>query len=234
MVTLMAEPKNASASPADPDAGTDASHEGRYGHPHGWRFLLMADLSDQALRRPWGHAVMAVGWVHLSFFLVCQAAYTAGVRAPWVSLVLWAAELAAVLLALRWVAGKDWIHASPAIGLIVRVWITFLILSLNVATLNSLTGWSVDWFKLVWCTLSSFGFATMAWLFGLRFLIPAFQMYFTGLLMSRYPQWAYVIYASSWCVALQYVGWDLVRRRARLLAVRRSAEQRAGEHTLAA
>jgi hypothetical protein len=236
MVTLKAEPKHVSAPApdSDPVAVPAAILETRYGHPHAWRFLLMADLTDQAVRRPWGHALMAIGWVHLAFFLVCQAVYTAGVRAPVVSLSLWAAELFAVLVAMRFVAGRDWIRASPAIGLIVRVWITFLILSFNVATLNSLTGWNVDWFKLVWCTLSSFGFATMAWLFGLRLLIPAFQMYFTSLLMSRFPQWAYLIYAGSWCATLQYLGGDLMRRRSRIVAARSHRESATVDEPLAA
>ena len=236
MVTLKAEPKDVSAPApdSDPVAVPAVLLETRYGHPHGWRFLLMADLTDQAVRRSWGPALMAIGWVHLAFFLVCQAVYTAGVRAPVVSLSLWAAELFAVLVAMRFVAGRDWIRASPAIGLIVRVWITFLILSFNVATLNSLTGWNVDWFKLVWCTLSSFGFATMAWLFGLRLLIPAFQMYFTSLLMSRFPQWAYLIYAGSWCATLQYLGWDLMRRRSRIVAARSHPEAATVDEPLAA
>jgi hypothetical protein len=203
----------------------------RNGHPHGWRFLLMADLTDQALRRAWGPAVMAVGWVHLAFFLVCQAVYAAGVRAEWPSLVLWGAELAAVLLALRLVAGAGWFKASPAVGLILRVWVTFLILSFNVASLNTLTGWSLDWFKPVWCTLASFGFATMAWLFGLRFLVPAFQMYFTGLLMVRYPDWNYLIHGLSWCAALQYVGWDLHRRGTRLQLLFRQRNEPSADET---
>src|SRR5262245_5578983 len=65
-VTRMADPKSAPAPAHDP----------RYGHPHGWRFLLMADLTEQAIERPWGSAVMAVGLVHLAFFLACQAVYT--------------------------------------------------------------------------------------------------------------------------------------------------------------
>ncbi|MFO0911255.1 MAG: hypothetical protein U0794_23440, partial [Isosphaeraceae bacterium] len=198
MVTLMDEPTTNPPGPRRREGGPVSHLEHRYGHPHGWRFLLMADLSEQAVERRWGHALMAIGWVHLAFFIVCQAVYTAGVRTSLPSLILWSSELGTVLLALRLVAGKDWLRASPAIGLIARIWITFLILSFNVATLNTLTGFSVDWFKLVWCTLSSFGFATMAWLFGLRFLFQAFQMYFTGLLMARFPEWNYVIYALSW------------------------------------
>ena len=117
---------------------------------------------------------------------------------------------------MRLVAGKNWIREAPAVELIARVWITFLILSFNVASLNTLTGWSVDWFKPVWCTLASFGFATMAWLFGLRFLIPAFLMYFTGLLMVKFPEWNYLIHGISWWATLQSLGWDLIRRSERL------------------
>ena len=104
--------------------------------------------------------MMAIGWIHLAFFIVCQVAYTEGVRASWVSLLLWGAEVGSIVLAMRWIAGRDWIRDGPAIELIVRVWITFLILSFNVASLNTLMGWSMDWFKPVWCTLASFGFAT--------------------------------------------------------------------------
>jgi hypothetical protein len=167
---------------------------------------------------------MAVGGVHLAFFAVCQAVYTAGVRVEWPSLLLWSSEVVAVLVTIRLAAGRDWIRDTPSIGLIARVWITFLILSFNAATLNTLTGWSVDWFKLVWCTLSSFGFATMAWLFGLRYLIPAFQMYFTSLLIVRFPQWAYLIHGLSWCLALQWIGWDLIRHRAGLLSREESGQ----------
>lgn len=188
--------------------------------PHGWRFLLLAELTEQAVARPWGPTLMAIGGVHLAFFSVCQAVYTVGVRAPWVSLMLWGLEVASVLGTLRLVAGRDWLRASPAVGLIARVWITFLILSFNVVSLNNMNGWTVDWFKPVWCTLASSGFATMAWLFGVRLLVPAFQMYFTGLLMVRFPEWGYLIHGVSWCVVLQYLGLDLARRRARIIAAR--------------
>ena len=196
----------------------DDSHAPDYGHPHGWKFLLMAELRQVAIRRPWGPALMAIGGVHLTFFLICQTIYTAGVRAHWPSVLLWSTEVAAVLAVLRLVAGQGWIREAPVVGLIVRVWITFLILSFNVASLNTFTGFSLDWFKPVWCTLASFGFATMAWLFGYRYLIPAFQMYFTGLLMVYFSEWNYLIHGLSWCAALQWIGWDVSKRRERLLA----------------
>jgi hypothetical protein len=196
---------------------TDADTESRV-NPHDWTSVFAQDLRAIALRRPWGKALMAIGLVHFGFFLICQGVYTIGDRSPGLALVLWASEVFCVFWAMRAVAGRDWIKESPTIGLIVRVWITFLILSFNVVTLNHLTGWSVDWFKPVWCTLATFGFATMAWLFGYRLLIPAVQMYFTGLLMVRFPAWNYLIHGASWCLALQYVGWDLIQRQARLMA----------------
>ena len=200
----------------------EPTHAPDYGQPHppphGWRFLLAAELREVGLARPWGPALMAVGGVHLAFFLACQAMYTAGVRAAWPSLILWGSEVAAVLGVLRLVAGRGWLHSAPAVGLIARVWVTFLILSFNVASLNRLIGFQSDWFKPAWCTLASFGFATMAWLFGLRFLVPAFQMYFTGLLMVRFPAWNYLIHGLSWCATLQWIGWDLARWRQRSLS----------------
>ena len=183
-----------------------------------WKTPLLADLRRVGIGRPWGRALMAVGWVHLVFFSACQAVYLWAHKSERLTLLLWALELGAVLLAMRRVAGKDWIRDSPGVTLIVRIWITFLILSFNVASLNRLTGWTVDWFKPAWCTLASFGFATLAWLLGTRFLIWAVQMYVTGLLMVQFPHANYVINALSWFVILHAIGHDLQRKRARWLA----------------
>src|SRR5262249_7495518 len=135
-----------------------------------WRAALHADLRRVGLRRPWGRALRAVGWVHLVSFTGCQAVYIWGHKSEPLTLALWALELLAVLVAMRRVAGRDWIRESAGVGLVVRIWITYLILSFNVASLNHLTGYTVDWFKPAWCTLASFAFATLAWLFGIRYL----------------------------------------------------------------
>src|SRR5262245_49136184 len=166
--------------------------------PTDWRAPLRADLQQVAIRRPAGLALVAVGWVHFVFFLACQAVYFWGHKSEPLTLLLWALELFAVLVAMRRVAGRDWIRESPGVGLIVRIWVTYLILSFNVTSLNHLTGYTIDWFKPAWCTLASFGFATLAWLFGYRFLIWAVQMYFTGLLMVQFREWNYTIYGLSW------------------------------------
>jgi len=121
---------------------------------------------------------------------------------------------------MRLVAGKGWLYEAPAVGLIFRVWVTFLILSFNTVMLNGMLGFDheSDFFKVIWCTLASFGFATMAWLFGLRYLIPAFQMYFTGLFIFAFPAWGYLIHGASWFLVLQLIGIDMDRRRARIEA----------------
>ncbi len=182
-------------------------------HLHVHWDALRADLDRIAARDRWSVALMIIGWQHLAFSLIYQAFYTPDPRRAALYLSLWALEVVSVLVTMRLVAGKGWHRATPLAGVIVRVWATFLILSFSVASLNGLTGFTVDWFKLVWCTLGSFGFASMAWLLSPWFLVLAFQMYFTGLLMVHHPGLPYLIHGISWCLALQGIGLILVRRR---------------------
>ncbi len=156
---------------------------------------------------------MAVGWVHLAAFLACQALVDPGVRSDPRHPALWVADLLVSLATIRAVAGPGLLRSSSAAAVIARVWGTFLILAFNAATMNALSGWEHDWFKPTWATLSTFGFATMAWLFGARFLIPAVQMYLTGILMVFFPRWNYLIFGVSWWVALQGIGASLILRR---------------------
>jgi hypothetical protein len=180
-----------------------------------WRLAFLDELARNAAEGRWGRALMAVGWLHLAMFLACQAIYRVDVRSDPRHPVLWFAEVVLSLGIFRLMAGRDWWRASDAAALIVRIWGTFLILTFNLAAYNSLMGWSLDWFKAAWATLSTFGFAMLAWLIDLRFLILAVQMYFTGLLMIRFPHYNYLIYGISWWAALMGVGWLLERRRAR-------------------
>lgn len=180
-------------------------------NPPDWLAALRADASEVALRRRWGVALVAVGWVHLVAFLACHAIRNPAIRSDPRHAGLWALDVAGCLLAMRVVSGRDWYRASPAAALVARLWGTFLVLAFSLAVLNSASGWSHDWFKPTWCTLSSFGFAAMAWLFDARFLIPAVQMGATGLVMVRYPSWNYVIFGISWWAALQGIGIALAR-----------------------
>ncbi len=174
---------------------------------------LVADLARVAVRDRWGRALMLVGGLHLVYFGVCQAIYVPIARSDPRYVVLWFLEVATVIGVLRLALGVRWFRATPMAGVVARIWGTFFVLALNLATYNSLTGWTLDWFKLGWATLSTFGFATMAWLLTPRFLVNAVQMWLTGLLIIQYPHWSYLIYGVSWCLALQGIGLTLERRR---------------------
>ena len=111
-------------------------------------------------------------------------------------------------LVLRAVLGRGWMRSSHAVNLVAKLWISFLIVAFNAVSLNSFTGFELSWYKPVWATLSTFLFATLAWLFTPLFFIPTVQMWLTGLLMVSFPTWSYLIYGVSWWLALMGIaGW---------------------------
>ncbi|MHC5539891.1 hypothetical protein ACYOEI_16855 [Singulisphaera rosea] len=178
---------------------------------------MVADLERVAIRDRWGTSFMAVGWIHLATHLSCQLLIYNDIK-PHVNFVgLWALELVANLYVVRRISGRGWYRSTPLMVVLSRVWATFLILSFNLASLNTLTGWSLDWFKPVWTTLSTFGFATTAYLVNPWYFVPAVQMYFTGLLMVTNPDWQYLIYGISWWTTFQGLGLVLEIRKRRHL-----------------
>jgi hypothetical protein len=181
--------------------------------PHAWKSTLAADARTTFTRGRWPYALMAIGWVHLGFFAIEQAIWNPKEYSDWRYPLLWLLELVTILVVLRKVAGRGWLYTSPAVALVTRFWATFLILSFNLSTLNAFTGWSMNWYKPVWATLSTFLFASLAWLFQPKFLFLAVQMYFTGLLMVKFPHWDYLIYGLSWWAALQAIGLSLLKSR---------------------
>ena len=194
---------------------TPAPHLPAPGPGRDWKAPWVDDLDRVSARDRWGRALMAVGWVHLISFVGCQAMHSAGDRRGWHYVAAWGLEFGCVLLVLRQLAGRGWHRATPLGGLVVRVWGTFLILSFNLASLNSLSGLEHEWFKPALATLSAFGFMIMAYLISVRFFLLAVQMYFTGLLMVTHLDLCYLIYGLSWWLALQAIGLELERRRAR-------------------
>ena len=179
-----------------------------------WKAAIGADLDRVIVQGGgrWSRALMLVAWIHLATFVACQAINDPGVHPDMRHLALWVAELVAVIVAMRKIAGLGWFSSSPAINIIGRLWATFLILSFNAAVLNGLTGWESVWYRAIWGTLSTFLFASMAWLITPKFLIPAVQMYFTALLMARFPAWNNLFYGVSWWFALAGTAW-VVRNR---------------------
>ncbi len=175
---------------------------------------LRAELTTNLQPARWGRALIAIGWIHLSVFAVCQywGNYAAGIdlRYP----AAWLAELVAIVAVLRFMVGADWSRSSTLLNLASKVWITFLILSFNVASLNALTGYAnLNWYKPVWAVLSTFMFAAFAWLMSPRFLLGAVWMYFTGLAMARFPDANFAIYGVSWWIAFQYLGIKVAQIR---------------------
>jgi hypothetical protein len=157
----------------------------------------------------WSRALMAVAWIHLVAFLGCHALHSPGRESDPRHILVWFIELVAVFLAMRVFAGKGWFWSPPAIHFVARLWLTLLILSFSLSTLNATIGWETLWFKAAWGTLGSFFFATLAWLITPRFLILAVQMYFTALLMARFMEWNNLIYGFSWWLALMAIAWTV-------------------------
>jgi hypothetical protein len=180
-------------------------------NPTGLALLRIENRRQVDLNR-WGGSLIAVGWIHLGYFLICQIVYTSGNLDALPMLSLWLAELVTILLTMGWILGPGWTRQSTLTNLVFKIWVTFLILSFNVASLNQLSGLSTDWFKPIWATLSTFVFMMLTFLFTPWFFAGAVQMYFTGLLMVVLPAWNYLIYGASWCLALTVTGTILVLR----------------------
>jgi hypothetical protein len=178
----------------------------------GWKSNLIAELNRSAVRKRLSIAMAGVACINLVTFIICQVIYVPNGRADFRHPLLWVLDLVAVLAFLRKSLGRGWMGSSTAINLVVKLWTTFLILSFNLVTLNSLTGFELAWYKPVWATLSTFLFASLAWVFSPWFFVPAVQMWATGLLMVNFLDWAFLIYGVSWWLALMGIAIDLRRK----------------------
>jgi hypothetical protein len=178
----------------------------------GWKTSLIEELNRSSARQRLSIALAGVACLNLGTFLICQVINVPGGRADLRHPLLWLLELVAILIFLRKSLGRGWIRSSPAINLVAKLWTTFLILSFNVVTLNSLTGFELAWFRPVWATLSTFLFASLAWVFSPWFFVPAVQMWATGLLMVHFPDWGFLIYGVSWWLALMGIAVQLQRK----------------------
>jgi hypothetical protein len=183
-----------------------------------WKALLRQEIDHAIVQGSgrWSRALMAVAWIHLLAFVACHYLHSPRQDSDPRHILVWFIELVTVFVAMRIFAGKGWFWSPQAIHFVGRLWLTLLILSFSLSTLNATIGWQTLWFKAAWGTLSSFFFATLAWLITPRFLILAVQMYVTALLMARFMDWNNLIYGASWWLALMEIAWA-VRRRERSL-----------------
>jgi hypothetical protein len=180
--------------------------------PRRWNANLLDELNRSVVRGRLARGLAGVSWIHLAVFTACQFIYDPAIHRDLRHLALWVLELGAVLVFLRKTLGNDWMRSSTAMNLVAKLWTTFLLLSFNLLTLNQLTGYELSWYKPVLATLSTFFFASLAWLFSPWFVVPAIQMWATGLLMVKLIDWAFLIFGLSWWVAL--TGTALWIRRA--------------------
>ncbi len=173
-----------------------------------WLSLLREELRTTIIQGQgrWSRGLFAIAGIHLATFVICHLMHRPGQESDPRHLLAWFLELVSVFVAMRLIVGKGWFWSPPAIHLIGRIWLTFLILSFSLSTLNAALGWQTLWFKAAWGTLSSFVFAVLAWLFTPWFLALAVQMYATALLMARFMDWNNLIYGGSWCLALCILG----------------------------
>jgi hypothetical protein len=198
--------------------------------PRAWRTDLVSDLDRVAARDRWGYAMMSIGAIHFAAFTLCEFLYTSGDLRETPYVAIWLFELAAVLLTMQYFGGRYWWRATPLAGILGRVWGTFLLLSFNLTTMNSMLGLAYpEWFKPALTNLATFGFATTAYLLTPRYFIPAVGMYFTGLLMVALPRHAYIIHGSAWLLTLLSLGVILERRRRRLFPEFVAARRGSGE-----
>lgn len=179
--------------------------------PPNWKAILSLEIDEAILKGDgrWLCALMAVAWIHLLAFMVCHNLHSPRQDGDPRHILVWFIELVTVFVAMRIFAGKGWFWSPQAIHFIGRLWLTLLILSFSLSTLNATIGWQTLWFKAAWGTLSSFFFATLAWLITPRFLILAVQMYVTALLMARFMEWNNLIYGVSWWLALMLIAWTV-------------------------
>ena len=168
----------------------------------GWKADMIEELNRSAVRKRLSIGLAGVACINLVTFTLCQIIYVPDGRADYRHPILWFFGLLAVVAYLRKSLGRGWIQSSSAINLVAKLWTTLIILSFNVVTLNSFTGFELSWYKPVWATLSTFLFASLAWAFSPWFFVPAVQMWATGLLMVNFPHWCFLIYGVSWWLAL--------------------------------
>lgn len=170
------------------------------------------ELLRLANRFHWGPALMLAGWLHLLAFTLCWF-LTVGLdyHAAGGYLAVWAVELAGVLLIFR-LCGGPWGHETlPPLGwFVLRVWIAYLVLGLNLGTMNSLRGHAMFELFPAMASLASFAFLALAVALSRRFLAAVVVMFVCGLLMAAFHRHAYLTFGVGWWAVLNVTGWSLL------------------------
>lgn len=192
------------AHPSDNTSASDA-----------WQ-SLRADLIRIGLTRKWPEALAAIGTIHLVASVICHMLYRYVTIAAAPYLAVWSAQFALNLWMLRRLLGKGWVKETPLVGVLARVWVTFLIISFSATSYSEISAPQANgfnWFKPVWCSLSCYAWAVTAWLVNPWFVLAAVWTWAMGWAMIFRIQDAYLIYGTGWAVLLWVIAWVLIRRR---------------------
>src|SRR5690349_8599683 len=94
-----------------------------------WQKALRLEISQAVCRRRWGLALVAIGWVHLLAFVVCQYIVDPAIKSDPRHATIWLLDVVVSVFVLRIISGAGWYRDTAATGLVVRVWGTYLILA---------------------------------------------------------------------------------------------------------
>lgn len=181
--------------------------------------LLRVELAREALSRPWPEALAAIGALHMVACVACHMLYCYVTLEAWPYLLVWSIQLALNLVVLRRLLGKGWVKSTPLVGVLARVWATFLIISFSVTSYSEISSGQANafnWFKPAWCSLSCFAWAVTAWLANGWFVLAAVWTWAMGWAMIFRIQDAYLIYGAGWAVLLWIIAGVLRREQRKL------------------
>lgn len=173
-----------------------------------------------------------IGWEHLA---ACGAShyllYVRQLQQPrWPYVAVWLIQILAVWATIKFISGRPQTEESPIEPFTKRVWTVFLLLCINVAVLNVVSGEPVFKFMPALATLSSFGFTFLTILVSRRFMAAGLAMFITGILMAKFRSFEFLIYGTGWLVVLESLGVVLWRRRSRAFHATMKHTMRSGRH----
>lgn len=177
---------------------------------------LRSDLIHKGLTEKWPEALAAIGAIHLVASLICHILYTYVTIAAGPYLAVWSAQFALNLVVMRRLLGKGWVRSSPLIGVLARVWVTFLIISFSATSYSEISAPQANgfnWFKPAWCSLSCYAWAVTAWLVNPWFVLAAVWTWAMGWAMIFRIHDAYIVYGVGWALLLWIVAGVLIKRR---------------------
>ncbi len=179
-------------------------------------FELRSDLIQIGLTQKWPETLGWIGFAHLIASLSCHICYKYVTIDPLPYLFIWSTQLTTNLWIIRKLIGRGWTKSSPLIGILARIWATFLIISFSATSYSEISADQANhfnWFKPVWASLSCFAWAVTAWIVNPWFVLAAVWTWAMGWAMIFWIEEAYLIYGIGWALLLWIISAILMRKR---------------------